>query len=38
MASQSSIPSDGRVFFRDIKPYAIVDDLNQLRGPRPVVC
>lgn len=33
MTSQSSTPSDGRVFFRDIKPYAIVDDLNQLRGP-----
>lgn len=24
---------DGRVFFRDVKPYAIVDDLNQLSGP-----
>jgi hypothetical protein len=23
----------GRVFFRDVKPYAIVDDLDQLRGP-----
>ncbi|GAA3707381.1 hypothetical protein GCM10022204_26620 [Microlunatus aurantiacus] len=34
MTSESSTtPSDGRVFFRDIKPYAIVDDLNQLRGP-----
>lgn len=22
-----------RVFFRDVKPYAIVDDLDQLRGP-----
>lgn len=23
----------GRVFFRDVKPYAIVDRLDQLRGP-----
>ena len=39
MASQSSRPidpgavSDDRVFFRDVKPYAIVADLAQLRGP-----
>ena len=39
MASQSSRPvdpgaaTDDRVFFRDVKPYAIVDDLAQLRGP-----
>ncbi len=25
--------AQGRVFFRDVKPYAIVDDLDQLRGP-----
>ena len=29
----SNALGDGRVFFRDIKPYAIVDDLHQLRGP-----
>ena len=32
----SSTPSTqvgGRVFFRDLKPYAIVDDLDQLHGP-----
>ncbi len=36
MTSQSinpSTPNEGRVFFRDVKPYAIVDDLDQLRGP-----
>ena len=39
MTSQSIHPStpnadaQGRVFFRDVKPYAIVDDLDQLRGP-----
>lgn len=39
MASQSIDPSmpnadaRGRVFFRDVKPYAIVDNLDQLRGP-----
>lgn len=36
MTSQSidpSTPNRDRVFFRDVKPYAIVDDLNQLRGP-----
>lgn len=25
--------TQSRVFFRDVKPYAIVDDLGQLRGP-----
>ena len=25
--------AEGRVFFRDLKPYAVVDDLDQLRGP-----
>lgn len=33
----SSTPSTrvaaARVFFRDLKPYAIVEDLDQLRGP-----
>lgn len=24
---------DGRVFLRDVKPYAIVEDLDQLNGP-----
>lgn len=36
MTSQSIDPSadaQGRVFFRDVKPYAIVDDLDQLCGP-----
>ena len=34
MASQpSSSPTEGRVYFRDVKPYAMVDDLDQLRGP-----
>jgi hypothetical protein len=32
MASQSS-PSEGRVYFRDVKPYAVVDHLDQLHGP-----
>lgn len=32
-STDSSPPGDGRVFFRDVKPYAIVDDLDQLRGP-----
>lgn len=31
--SNPSTPIDGRVFFRDVKPYAIVDSLDQLRGP-----
>lgn len=31
----SSVSAAGadRVFFRDVKPYAIVDDLDQLHGP-----
>ena len=34
MASQSrSSPTEGRVFFRDVKPYAIVDTLDDLHGP-----
>lgn len=40
MTSQPIDPSivpaaaaEERVFFRDVKPYAIVDDLDQLRGP-----
>lgn len=30
---QFLMPSDERVFLQDVKPYAIVDDLDQLRGP-----
>lgn len=33
MAGQSPTPPDGRVHFRDIKPYAVVDSLDQLQGP-----
>jgi hypothetical protein len=35
MGDQHSEADDGsgRVFFRDVKPYAIVDRLDQLRGP-----
>lgn len=33
MASQPSSPAEGRVYFRDIKPYAVVASLDQLRGP-----
>jgi len=34
MASQSSSsPTEGRVYFRDVKPYAVVDSLDQLHGP-----
>ena len=29
----ASVEDGGRVFFRDVKPYAIVDRLDQLRGP-----
>lgn len=29
----SSTPTEGRVYFRNIEPYAIVDSLDQLRGP-----
>ncbi|MDN5763693.1 MAG: transcriptional regulator [Microlunatus sp.] len=32
-SSTPPAPTDERVFFRDVKPYAIVDDLDQLRGP-----
>jgi hypothetical protein len=31
--ASASVESGGRVFFRDVKPYAIVDHLDQLRGP-----
>lgn len=37
MESSSTKPSssatEGRVYFRDVKPYAVVDSLDQLRGP-----
>ena len=34
MPSQpSSSPTDGRVYFRDVKPYAVVDSLDSLHGP-----
>lgn len=33
MTSAGSTPTGDRVFFRDVKPYAIVEDLTQLRGP-----
>lgn len=33
MTGVSPTPRGGRVFFREIKPYAIVTDLGQLRGP-----
>lgn len=33
MTGVSPTPSGGRVFLRDIKPWAIVTDLDQLRGP-----
>jgi hypothetical protein len=29
----ASVADGERVFFRDVKPYAIVDRLDQLRGP-----
>ena len=29
----NSVPADERVFLRDLKPYAIVDGLDQLSGP-----
>ena len=29
----SGLPLSERVFFRDLKPYAIVESLDQLRGP-----
>ena len=31
--SNASVENSGRVFFRDVKPYAIVESLDQLRGP-----
>ena len=31
--SSAAVEDGGRVFFRDVKPYAIVDRLDQLRGP-----
>lgn len=31
--SQPANPLGGRVHFRNVKPYAVVDDLGQLRGP-----
>jgi hypothetical protein len=36
MAGQPSSPTEGRVSFRDIKPYAVVDSLDQLHGPPAV--
>ena len=34
MASQpSSSPTEGRVYFRDVKPYAVVGSLDDLHGP-----
>lgn len=33
MAGADTTPPDPRVFFRDVKPYAIVDSLDELRGP-----
>lgn len=36
MTSQSSSPpspTGDRVYFRDVKPYAVVEDLDQLHGP-----
>lgn len=33
MVSQPSGPSERRVYFRDVKPYALVDSLDQLSGP-----
>lgn len=33
MASQPSRAPEGRVYFRDVKPYAVVDRLEQLHGP-----
>lgn len=31
--SPPGTPAEARVHLRDVKPYAVVDDLNQLRGP-----
>ncbi len=33
MSSQPISPTEGRVYFRDVKPYAVVDTLDQLHGP-----
>lgn len=33
MSSQPSSPPTGRVYFRDVKPYAVVETLEQLHGP-----
>lgn len=33
VTNTGSTPPAERVFFRDIKPYAIVEDLRQLHGP-----
>lgn len=32
--SGAAVEDSGREFFRDVKPYAIVDRLDQLRGRR----
>lgn len=33
MVSPSGGSGEGRVYFRDVKPYALVDSLDELRGP-----
>lgn len=33
MACQPRSPAEGRVYFRDVKPYAVVDSLDHLHGP-----
>lgn len=33
MSTQPSSPTGDRVYLRDIKPYAVVDSLDELRGP-----
>lgn len=33
MTNHPGTTSEGRVFFRDVKPYAVVASLDQLRGP-----
>jgi hypothetical protein len=30
---QQGTPREERVYFRDVKPYAVVDSLDQLQGP-----
>lgn len=32
-SSPSSNPTESRVYFRDVKPYAVVDSLDLLQGP-----